>query len=137
MTSPVRWPPSNLPSPACGWTLFAPQFPGNCRLRRQTQTSRGRVADVDGFIAAICPGFPWTRAWEGLVAPLEATVPAFAELAPRDTCLEVVKRQLPLGREQTPEDIGKRVVFLASDEARNSTGQEIQVDAGITLKGGG
>ena len=88
-------------------------------------------------VNAICPGFLWTRAWEGLATLMQATVPAFAELEPRDIFLEVVKRQVPLGREQTPEDIGKLVAFLASDDACNITGQEIKVDGGITLKGGG
>jgi NAD(P)-dependent dehydrogenase (short-subunit alcohol dehydrogenase family) len=67
---------------------------------------------------------------------MKATVPAFAELSPRDIFLEMVQRQVPLGREQTPEDIGKLAVFLASDDARNITGQEIKVDGGITLRGG-
>ena len=48
--------------------------------------------------------------------------------------LEVVKRGVPLGREQTPEDIGQLAAFLASDAARNITGQWIAVDGGITLR---
>ena len=39
-----------------------------------------------------------------------------------------------MGREQTPEDIGKLAAFLASDDARNITGQIISVDGGITLR---
>ena len=38
-----------------------------------------------------------------------------------------------LGREQTPEDIGKAVAFLASDDARNITGQSLNVDGGIEM----
>ena len=41
---------------------------------------------------------------------------------------------VPLGREQTPEDIGELAAFLASDAARNITGQWIAVDGGITLR---
>jgi len=44
------------------------------------------------------------------------------------------KRGVPLGREQTPEDIGRLAAFLASDAARNITGQWIAVDGGITLR---
>ena len=44
-----------------------------------------------------------------------------------------MKQSVPLGREQTPEDIGKLVAFLASDDACNITGQELAVDGGITL----
>jgi enoyl-[acyl-carrier-protein] reductase (NADH) len=44
-----------------------------------------------------------------------------------------VKQFTPLKREQTPEDIGKLAVFLASEDARNITGQSINVDGGIRL----
>ena len=33
-------------------------------------------------------------------------------------------------KEQTPEDVGKTVAFLASDDAHNITGQSINVDCG-------
>jgi enoyl-[acyl-carrier-protein] reductase (NADH) len=39
----------------------------------------------------------------------------------------------PLQREQTPEDIGMAVAFLASDRARNITGQALNVDGGIQM----
>ena len=51
-------------------------------------------------------------------------------------CLAAEKRATPLGREQTPEDIGRLVCFLASDGASNITGEEIKVDGGITLRTG-
>ena len=38
--------------------------------------------------------------------------------------------RVPLGGEQTPEDIGNLAVFYASDEARMITGQSIAVDGG-------
>ena len=46
----------------------------------------------------------------------------------------MVKNGVPLGREQTPEDIGNLATFLSSALARNITGQAIAVDGGITLK---
>ena len=85
-------------------------------------------------VNAICPGLLWTRAWEGLAARIKATNAAAAQLEPRDIFLAEVERQVPLGREQTPEDIGNLVVFLCSDEGRNITGQAISVDGGITLR---
>ena len=87
-------------------------------------------------VNAICPGFLFTRAWEGLALVMKATQPALAELTAREIFLRAVKQAAPLGREQTPEDIGKLVCFLASDDAMNITGQEIKVDGGITLKTG-
>jgi len=85
-------------------------------------------------VNAICPGFLWTRAWEGMATRMKRTVPEYASMEPRDIFLEIVKRGVPLGREQTPEDIGKLAVFLCSDDAQNITGQAISVDGGITLR---
>ena len=44
-----------------------------------------------------------------------------------------LEQRCPLRREQTPEDIGHAVVFLVSDEARNITGQALNVDGGIEM----
>lgn len=91
-------------------------------------------APHDIRVNVICPGFLWTRAWEGLARRIKLSVPEYAALDERAVFLEVVKRGVPLGREQTPEDIGQLVAFLASDAARNITGQWIAVDGGITLR---
>jgi meso-butanediol dehydrogenase/(S,S)-butanediol dehydrogenase/diacetyl reductase len=45
----------------------------------------------------------------------------------------VVRQLVPLGREQTPQDIGRTVAWLCSDKAINVTGQVIAVDGGILL----
>jgi NAD(P)-dependent dehydrogenase (short-subunit alcohol dehydrogenase family) len=87
-------------------------------------------------VNAICPGFLWTRAWEMLATLMKVSVPEYADLEPRDIFLDQVKRGVPLGREQTPDDIGALAAFLCSDEGRNITGQAISVDGGITLKVG-
>jgi NAD(P)-dependent dehydrogenase (short-subunit alcohol dehydrogenase family) len=91
-------------------------------------------APHDIRVNAICPGFVWSRPWERLTEGLKRTVPAFADLDARAIFLKVVKRSVPLGREQTLEDIGQLAAFLASDAARNITGQWIAVDGGITLR---
>jgi NAD(P)-dependent dehydrogenase (short-subunit alcohol dehydrogenase family) len=88
-------------------------------------------------VNAICPGFLWTRAWEMLATLMKMTIKEYAELEPREVFLDQVKRGVPLGREQTPEDIGKLAAFLCSDDAQSITGQAISVDGGITLKVGG
>ncbi|MBM4335063.1 MAG: SDR family oxidoreductase [Deltaproteobacteria bacterium] len=87
-------------------------------------------------VNAICPGFLWTRAWEGLATMMKLTRAELSAMEPREIFLAMVKQATPLGREQTPEDIGKLVCFLASDDAINITGQEIKVDGGITLRTG-
>ena len=91
-------------------------------------------ASHDIRVNAICPGFLWTRAWEGLAAAIQRRTPEYAHLDAHGVFLEVVKRGVPLGREQTPEDIGQLAAFLASDAAQNITGQWIAVDGGITLR---
>jgi NAD(P)-dependent dehydrogenase (short-subunit alcohol dehydrogenase family) len=88
-------------------------------------------------VNAICPGFVWTRAWEMLATLMKMSTQQYADLEPHAIFLETVKQGVPLGREQTPEDIGRLTVFLASEEARNITGQAISVDGGITLRGPG
>lgn len=85
-------------------------------------------------VNAICPGFLWTRAWEGLATGMKMSVPQMKDMDPRDIFLQVVKNGVPLGREQTPEDIGELAAFLSSPAGRNITGQAIAVDGGITLK---
>jgi len=87
-------------------------------------------------VNAICPGFLWTRAWEMLAMLMKMGVPQYADMAPRDIFLDQVKRGVPLGREQTPDDIGKLAVFLCSADGENITGQAISVDGGITLRVG-
>jgi len=37
---------------------------------------------------------------------------------------------MPLKRVTTPEDVANAVIFLASDESQNITGQEMVVDGG-------
>jgi len=51
----------------------------------------------------------------------------------REVFERTIAHGTPLGREQTPEDIGKLAAFLCSDDAKNITGQSINVDGGQML----
>jgi enoyl-[acyl-carrier-protein] reductase (NADH) len=42
--------------------------------------------------------------------------------------------QTPLKLEQTAEDIGRTVAFLASEDARTITGQALLVDSGAVMQ---
>jgi NAD(P)-dependent dehydrogenase (short-subunit alcohol dehydrogenase family) len=99
-----------------------------------TRSTAAEYAAFDIRANAICPGFLWTRAWEGLATGMKMRVPRFSDMEPRQIFLKVVEEGVPLGREQTPEDIGHLAAFLCSAEARNITGQAISVDGGITLR---
>lgn len=85
-------------------------------------------------VNAICPGLLWTRAWETMATMMKQSVPAFAALEPRQIFLEHVKKLVPLGAEQTPEDIGLLTAFLCGPGGRLITGQAITLDGGQTLK---
>jgi NAD(P)-dependent dehydrogenase (short-subunit alcohol dehydrogenase family) len=102
-----------------------------------TRTLALELAASDIRVNAICPGLLYTRAWQVLASNLQKSVRRFADLTPRDVFLEIVKGQTPLGREQTPEDVGKLTAFLCSDDAANITGEVIALDGGSALQGGG
>src|SRR5689334_20738940 len=118
--------------------VAAPRLPAYAAAKAAvvslTKSLALEYAPHDIRVNAICPGFLWTRAWEGLANAIKLATPEFAALDSHGVFLEVVKRGVPLGREQTPEDIGQVAAFLASDAARNITGQWIAVDGGITLR---
>ena len=84
-------------------------------------------------VNAICPGILWTAFWQELAEHMAKTNPQFAGMAPRQVFESRVNAVIPMKREQTPEDIGWAAVFLASDEARNVTGQALHVDGGVVM----
>jgi NAD(P)-dependent dehydrogenase (short-subunit alcohol dehydrogenase family) len=51
--------------------------------------------------------------------------------------LDPLREAIPAGRTGTPEDVADVVVFLCSDRARFVTGQNLLVDGGLSLVGGG
>jgi meso-butanediol dehydrogenase/(S,S)-butanediol dehydrogenase/diacetyl reductase len=83
-------------------------------------------------VNAVCPGLLWTDMWrhlEGVIG--RDTTPEVVEQ--RRVFERFIEANCPLRREQTPADIGRAVVFFASDDARNITGQSLNVDGGIEL----
>jgi 3-oxoacyl-[acyl-carrier protein] reductase len=101
-----------------------------------TRTLALELGPANVRVNAICPGLLYTRAWKLLASNIQKRTPAYADMDAYQVFLEVVKRATPLGREQTPEDIGKLAAFLCSDDACNITGQIISVDGGSLLKSG-
>jgi len=77
-------------------------------------------------VNAICPGILRTQMWEYLADTLKQQGESKEESWQRYTCTLI-----PLGRPQTPEDIGALAVYLAT--APNVTGQAINVDGGMEL----
>ena len=83
-------------------------------------------------VNAVCPGLLWTDMWRHLEAMIgQDETPEVVDR--RAYFNSYIQRNCPLGREQDPEDIGMAVAFLASEDARNITGQSLNVDGGIEL----
>lgn len=81
---------------------------------------------------AVCPGLVWTPMWEQLEGMFSRDQdPQVVEA--RASFDRILETSCPLKREQTPEDVGHAVVFLASEAARNITGQALNVDGGIQM----
>ena len=84
-------------------------------------------------VNAVCPGLIWTPLWESIGDWRSSTDEQYTGLTPRQVFQRAVSDIVPLGREQTPEDVGAAVAFLASDRARSITGQALNVDGGIRM----
>ncbi len=85
-------------------------------------------------VNAICPGMVWTAGWERLAAMMAEGKPEFKGMEPRDIFLDYVVKNTPMGREQTPDDFGQLITFLAGPGGANITGNVIKLDGGITLQ---
>ena len=83
-------------------------------------------------VNGVAPGGVYTgMAERGLARAIERN-PEAKGMTPREFWVKFVvpNTRTPLRRELTPEDIGHAVVFLASEDARNITGQTLGVDCG-------
>ena len=99
-----------------------------------TQILAHEFAPYGVTVNAIAPGLIWTDLWKRLADQHKKLWPAeYGNMEPEQIFEKRVKELVPLGRGQTPEDIGWAAVYLASDEARNVTGQVLFVDGGVIM----
>jgi len=84
-------------------------------------------------VNCVCPGVIYTPLQAKSVAELARFMPQAEGLTTREAFLKFRVAGVPLQREQTEEDIGRAVAFLASDDARNITGQSLNVDGGAVV----
>ena len=101
-----------------------------------TQSSALQLAKHKITANAICPGLLWTPMWQALArrrSRFGSTQSEVEGLPGRELFERIVSETMPMQREQTPEDIGRLAAFLASDDARNITGQAINVDGGLRM----
>ncbi len=103
--------------------------------------SAGGKDDVLSYAAAKAAIVNITQAYAKLLAPFgraNAISPAAVRAgywvaAPEEETTETLAKT-PLGKLAEPEEIARMIVFLASDTAKNITGQNIFIDGGYTLK---
>jgi NAD(P)-dependent dehydrogenase (short-subunit alcohol dehydrogenase family) len=86
-------------------------------------------------VNTVCPGIIYTPMWQEGSKLLVEYHPLFkgTGLKPKDALDAVVETQIPFKTYQTPEDIGKAVVFLVSDDAKEITGQALNVCGGMAF----
>lgn len=99
-----------------------------------TQTLARELARYTITVNAVCPGYVYTPTWAKLAQSLKDSQPALADKSLQEIFEARVKSVTPLRRPQSPEDIASLVAYLASEEARNITGQAINVDGGAVMR---
>ena len=93
-----------------------------------TQSLAHEVASSNITVNAVCPGFLGTAMWFDVLIAQRTSL----EAQDRETAFqEYAAAHTPLGRPQTPEDIGQAVVYLA--QADNVTGVALNVAGGIVM----
>jgi len=90
-----------------------------------------QLAPFNINVNCICPGVLYTPLYERSAPRRKESTPGTENLSPREYFDKYVVAQVPMKREQTPEDIGRAVVFFTSEDAKNITGQFINVDGGM------
>jgi NAD(P)-dependent dehydrogenase (short-subunit alcohol dehydrogenase family) len=88
-----------------------------------------QLAPYDINVNCVCPGLLWTPLWEK-IAERDRIKSGETVLTGRQVFDRRLEASTPLGREQTPEDVGKLAAFLASGRSRNITGQSINLNGG-------
>ena len=92
-----------------------------------------QLAPYNVNVNTICPGYVWTPMSVVAGKVMSKTYPQFKDMNPTEIFNEITRTRVPLGRPQSPESIGYAVVFLASDEANEITGQALNVDGGTVF----
>lgn len=86
-------------------------------------------------VNCVCPGGVYSGMNEPFMKRAIEKNPEAQGMTPREYhekyVLPNMVKMYPLRRELMPEDIGNAVVFFASEEARNITGQSLTVDCGM------
>lgn len=91
------------------------------------------LAPYNVRVNTICPGMIKTALNRSVWEAWNAQQPPAARQTYDDWAEEKIRRTVPLGRWQEPQDIAQLAVFLASPRAKNITGQTLNVDGGQVM----
>jgi meso-butanediol dehydrogenase/(S,S)-butanediol dehydrogenase/diacetyl reductase len=110
-------------------------YPGNAHYSASkfgiiglTQSLAHEMGPSNVTVNAVCPGEVNTAMFRDVVAPAIAFL---SGTTPEQVWEEWIRTRVPLGRPQTPEDIGEAVVFLC--RAENITGEALNVTGGSEM----
>lgn len=84
-------------------------------------------------VNTVCPGMVRTPLNQAVWESWQRSQPETERLSYEEWAEEKIRRVIPLGRWQQPEDIASMIVFLCSRQAREITGQTINVDGGCVM----
>ena len=91
-----------------------------------TRIGASQLAKYNINVNAICPGATRTSMYERIMKQITER-----EGITEEQAVARMDVSIPLRRSNTPDDIANMAAFLASDEARNITGQSFNVDGGL------
>jgi meso-butanediol dehydrogenase/(S,S)-butanediol dehydrogenase/diacetyl reductase len=111
-----------------GVSLLAPYAASKAGVISLTQSIAQYLAPFNINVNTICPGIIWTPMWEEGVQVLSQDGP---EAMRQEIFKNIVESEIAFKRVQYPEDMGNAVVFLVSEEAREITGQALNVCGGM------
>ena len=95
-----------------------------------SQSTAIQLAPYNINVNTICPGLVWTPLWADGVDFMLQAKPELKDVPPEAAFNVMVQGASLFKRAQTPEDIGELAVFLASEGAKEITGQAMNVDGG-------
>lgn len=109
-----------------GWMETPAYAASKAAILNLTQSLALALAPDNINVNAICPGLIDT-------AMMTEIRTALGNREGDEAFKSAIVSNIPLRRQTTPEDVGRAVVFFASDDARNITGQALNVDGGTQM----
>lgn len=130
----------------CGTLLFLASVAGQIGSQTDPPYSAAKAGVINFAMCAardlaahnvrvntICPGMVKTALNQSTWAAWNALQPEAEQKTYDDWAAEKIARVTPLNRWQEPEDVAALAVFLASERAKNITGQVLNVDGGQVM----